>query len=87
MTIEKLQKVATIHVDAHFKAKWLRWWNSSAEVKEQNKFPSALPLKEKVLKNCLNKAFFWAQMHLYLFSPLFSFLSLLFIFNHFFFCL
>jgi hypothetical protein len=24
MTIEKLQKVATSHVDAHFKAKWLR---------------------------------------------------------------
>ena len=34
MPIEKLQKMATAHVDAHFKAKWLRWWNFTAEVKE-----------------------------------------------------
>jgi hypothetical protein len=51
MTIEKLQKVATSHVDAHFKAKWLRLWNSPTEVKEHYKFPSALPLREKVLDN------------------------------------
>jgi hypothetical protein len=44
MTIEKLQKMATTHVDASFKAKWLRWWDSSTKVKIQNKFPSALPL-------------------------------------------
>ena len=63
MTIEKLQKVATAHVDAHFKAKWLRWWNSSVEVKEHNKFPLAFPPMEKVLENWLNKASFWAQVH------------------------
>ena len=57
MIIEKLQKVATTHVDAHFKPKWLKWWNSSAEVKEENKFPSALPLRENVLENWLNKVF------------------------------
>jgi hypothetical protein len=51
MTIEKLQKVATTHVDAHYKAKWLRWWNSTPDVKEKNKFPSSLPLQEKVLEN------------------------------------
>ena len=49
MTIEKLQKVATTHVDASFKAKWLGWWNSPAGVKIKNKFPYALPLREKVL--------------------------------------
>ena len=65
MTIEKLQKVATTHVDAHFKAKWLRWWNSPADVKDKNRFPSSLPLREKVLENWLNKASFWAQVHLY----------------------
>jgi hypothetical protein len=64
MTIEKLQKVATTHVDAHFKAKWLRWWNSPAEVKKHYKFPFALPLRERVLKNWHNKVFFWAQVHL-----------------------
>jgi hypothetical protein len=70
MTIEKLQKVATTHVDAHFKAKWLRWWNSPAEVKDKNRFPSSLPIREKVLENWLNKASFWAQVHLYTFLNL-----------------
>jgi hypothetical protein len=68
MTIEKLQKVATSHGDAYFNAKWLRLWNSPAEVKEHYKFPSALPLREKVLKNWLNKALLWAQVHLQFFS-------------------
>jgi hypothetical protein len=68
MTIEKLQKVGTTHVEAHFKAKWLRWWNSPADVKDKNRFPSSLPLREKVLENWLNKASFWAQVHLYSFS-------------------
>jgi len=49
MTIEKLQKVATAHVDSHFKAKWLRWWNSPPDVKNKKRFPSDLPLREKVL--------------------------------------
>ena len=39
MTIEKLQKVATTHVDASFKAKCLRWWNSPAKVKTRTNFP------------------------------------------------
>ena len=68
MTIEKLQKVATAQVDAHFKAKWLRWWNSPLDVKENNRFPSTVPLREKVLDN---KATIWAQVHLQL-----SFLTL-----------
>ena len=69
MTIEKLQKVVTTHVDVHFKAKWLRWWNSPAKVKEANIYLSALSLREKVLKNWLNKASLWAQVHLQLFFP------------------
>jgi hypothetical protein len=63
MTIEKLQKVATAHVDSHFKAKWLRWWNSPPDVKNKNRFPSDLPLREKVLDIWLNKASLWAQVH------------------------
>ena len=58
MTIKKLQKVATTHVDASFKAKWLRWWNFFAEVKIKNQFSSALPLCEKVLDDWLNNVFF-----------------------------
>jgi len=63
MTIEKLQKVATTNVDASFKARWLQWWNSSADIKLQNKFPPALPLREKVLDDWLVKASWWAQVH------------------------
>jgi hypothetical protein len=64
MIIEKLQKVATIHVDAFFKAKWLWWWNSPAKVKIENKFPSTIPLREKVLDDWLNKASLWAHVYL-----------------------
>jgi hypothetical protein len=57
--------VATSHVDASFKAKWLWWWNSSAEVKIKNQFPSTIFLDEKVLDDWLNKALFWAHVHFY----------------------
>jgi hypothetical protein len=67
MTIEKLQKVATTHVDVSFKAKWLRWWNSPAKVKIENQFPSTVPLREKFLDEWLNKASFWVQVQLHLF--------------------
>ena len=60
MTIEKLQKVATAHVDASVKARWLRWWNSPADVKTINKFP--LLLCERVLDDWLYKTSFWAQV-------------------------
>ena len=49
MTIEKFQKVATIHINTSLKAKWLWWWNFPSEVKKINKFSSALFLCEKVL--------------------------------------
>lgn len=62
MSIEKLQKVATTHVDASIKARWLSWWNSPANVKSVNKFPPSLPLREKVLDDWLHRASFWAQV-------------------------
>ena len=62
MAIEKLQKVATTHVDASFKARWLRWWNSPVDVKTQNMFPSNLPLHERVLDDWLHKAYLWAHV-------------------------
>ena len=62
LTIEKLQKVATLQVDAKYKAKWLHWWNSSTNVRLGNKFPSELPLKSATLEPWLNKASFWAQV-------------------------
>lgn len=65
MSIEKLQKVATSHVDASVKTKWLRLWNSPTNVKEQEKFPSVLPLREKVLDEWLHRASFWAQVCFY----------------------
>jgi hypothetical protein len=76
MTIEKLRKVATTHVDASFKAKWLRWWNSHIEVKMENKFLSTLLLREKYLDDWLNKVFFWA--HVYLQVLFFPFVFLFF---------
>ena len=66
MIIEKLQKVATTHVDASFKASWLRWWNSPSDVKTKNKYPSFLPLREKILEDWFHKASFWAQVLQYL---------------------
>jgi hypothetical protein len=58
MTIEKLQKMTITYVDASFKAKWLRLWNSPTNVKIKNQFPSSLPLREKVLDDWLNKKIF-----------------------------
>lgn len=75
MSIEKLQKIATTGVSKEFKAKWLRWWNSSLTVREGNCFPTEKPLREKTLDMWLPKASFWAQVH-YLLSN-FEFLALI----------
>ena len=61
MTIEKLQKIATAAVEPEFKAKWLRWWNSSMTVRAGNRFPPG-DVKETVLDAWLPKATFWAQV-------------------------
>ena len=39
MTIEKLQKIATSISDAKYKARWLRWWNSSEDARRAYRFP------------------------------------------------
>jgi hypothetical protein len=62
MSIEKLQKVATTHVDASIKARWLWWWNSPSDVKTINKFPIAIPLREKVLDDWFHRASIWAHV-------------------------
>ena len=50
MTIEKLQKVATLQVDAKYKAKWLHWWNLSKNVHFGNKFSLEMPLNSAMLE-------------------------------------
>jgi hypothetical protein len=59
MTVEKLQKIVPAAVDAKFKARWLRWWNSSPSARQSYRF---LPLdfKEADFDPWLNKATFWA---------------------------
>jgi hypothetical protein len=59
MTVEKLQKIVPAAVDAKFKARWLRWWNSSASARQSYRF---LPqdFKEADFDPWLNKATFWA---------------------------
>ena len=59
MTLDKLQKIVPAAVDAKFKARWLRWWNSSPSSRLSYRF---LPLefKEGDLDHWLNKAAFWA---------------------------
>ena len=62
MMIEKLQKVATFAVEPEYKAKWLHWWNSSAMVRIEKKFPSKSPVKVTVLETWLAKASLWVQV-------------------------
>ena len=62
MMIEKLQKVATSTVEPEYKAKWLHWWNSSANVRIGNKFPFESLVKVTVLETWLSKASLWAQV-------------------------
>ena len=68
MTIEKLAKLATANVSKEFKARWLRWWNSSLTVRDGNCFPTENPVKEKTLDAWLPKASFWAQVNLFTIS-------------------
>ena len=63
MTIEKLQKIVTCHVEPSFKAKWLHLWNAPLQERSDNKFPIDKPLREKILDDWLHKASFWAQVH------------------------
>jgi hypothetical protein len=61
MTLEKLQKIATTHVDGKYKVKWLKWLNSSPMTREALRF-----LPQNFIDNDLDvwlvKASFWAQV-------------------------
>jgi hypothetical protein len=61
MTIEKLQKVATAAVEPHYKARWLRWWNSGTGGRKAYRFPD-LGFTELIFDSWLAKATFWAQV-------------------------
>lgn len=62
MTLERLHKVATTNVHNSFKAKWLKWWNSSVEFRASVHFPEDNPMKDKVLDAWLNRASLWAHV-------------------------
>lgn len=51
MTVEWLQKVATIGVETHFKSRWLRWWNSSMMSRVVIRF-LAIDLKDLISLAC-----------------------------------
>ena len=61
MTIEKLQKIATSQVEPKYKARWLRWWNSSSSGRQSYRFPLA-GAGEFIWDTWLNKATFWAEV-------------------------
>ena len=61
MSIEKLQKIATAPVEPKYKARWLKWWNSSDGARKAYKFPRG-EVYENVLDNWLQRAVFWAQV-------------------------
>ena len=61
MTLDKLQKIATTHVDAKYKAKWLKWWNSSPMSREALRFLSSTA-KDIEFDAWLVKTSFWAQV-------------------------
>ena len=73
MTLEKLQLIATAAVEPEYKIRWLKWWNSGSFNREAIRFPKS-PASEDNLKSWLNKAAFWAGVHL---SFYFTYLSLL----------
>lgn len=64
MTIEKLQKIATSISDAKYKARWLRWWNSSEDARRAYHFPMPKD-KDNTWDPWLNKASFWAEVRFY----------------------
>lgn len=63
MTLDKLSKIVPTAVDAKYKARWLRWWNSSPSLRASYRF---LPpeFKEADLDPWLNKAAFWAGVRI-----------------------
>jgi hypothetical protein len=59
MTLDKLQKIVPAAVEPKYKARWLRWWNSSPTSRQSYRFPPP-EFKEADLDRWLNRASFWA---------------------------
>jgi hypothetical protein len=59
MSLDKLQKIVPAAVEAKYKARWLRWWNSSLSSRLSYRFPP-LEFKDTEFDPWLNKASFWA---------------------------
>ena len=76
MTIEKLQKLATSITDGKYKARWLRWWNSSVDARRAYRFLVGKH-KDHVWDNWVDKATFWAEVTFFSFVLLFTFAYLL----------
>jgi hypothetical protein len=55
MTLEKLQYIATAVVSTSFKARWMKWWNSSIHICEALHFPPK-GFTDKDLEPWLNEA-------------------------------
>lgn len=64
LTLEKLQKIATTRVPGHFKARWLKWWNSSSMARVSLHLTSN-DTKDSELDVWLSKASLWAQVPLF----------------------
>jgi hypothetical protein len=61
MTLEKLQYITTTMVSPSFKARWLKWWNSSVHTREALYFlPKGFTVKD--LEPWLNKVSFWTRV-------------------------
>lgn len=53
--------VATAAVEPKYKVRWLKWWNSSASVRLDFRFPKS-PASEDNLKKWMDRAAFWAGL-------------------------
>lgn len=65
LTLEKLQKIATTRVPGHFKARWLKWWNSSS-MSRVSFYLTSNDTKDSELDAWLSQTSFWAHVLLFL---------------------
>ena len=65
LTLEMLQKIATTCVPGQFKARWLKWWNSSS-MSQISLHLISNDTKDFELDAWLSKTSFWTQVFLFL---------------------
>jgi hypothetical protein len=66
MTLEKLQYITMAMASPSFKARWLKWWNSSVHTREAlHFFPKGFTNED--LEPWLNKTSFWAGVIIFSF--------------------